>query len=61
LDTGFWDRCLRVLRRGTIRNDEEFYVVAEMLEGPDYDNLSSDQQKRLGEISYAYEKKRAQA
>jgi hypothetical protein len=61
LDAGFRDTCGRVLKRGRIRSDEEFYVVAEILGGPDFDELSSDDQRRLGEISYAYERKRAKA
>jgi len=44
----------RILARGHIRNDEEFYIVAEILSDQEFEIVDADRCK-LGEISYAYE------
>lgn len=44
----------RILARGSIRNAEEFYIVAEILSDLDFDISESDRSK-LGKISHAYE------
>jgi hypothetical protein len=47
----------RILARGCIRTDEEFYVVAEFLSDGGFDVTDSERAK-LGEICYAYETRR---
>ena len=44
----------RILKRGFIKDDEEFYIVAEILSDVDFDISDADRAK-LGKISYAYE------
>lgn len=57
LDTGFLTTCGRILKRGSIRSEEEYYVVAEILGGPEYHDLPPDQQTALGKLSEAYGKR----
>lgn len=44
----------RILTRGTIRNDEEFYIVAEILADLEFEIEATDRAK-LEKISHAYE------
>jgi hypothetical protein len=44
----------RILARGRIKNDEEFYIVAEILSDSEFDISESDRSK-LGKISFTYE------
>ena len=45
---------LAILKRGAIKNDEELYIVAEILSDLEFEISESDRGK-LGQISYAYE------
>ena len=44
----------RILTRGHIKNDEEFYIVAEILSDLTFE-VSATERKQLGEMSCAYE------
>jgi hypothetical protein len=54
MDAGLKRKHQRILARGCIKNDEEFYVVAEILGDVDFEISESDRAK-LGQISHAYE------
>jgi hypothetical protein len=45
----------RILSRGRITNDEEFYIVADILATPDIAELTEAERTKLGEMSRAYE------
>ena len=45
---------IRVLKRGRIKNDEEYYIVAELLSDLE-SGLTDKERVELGEVSAAYE------
>ena len=47
----------RILKRGHIKNDEEFYIVAEILSDLEFD-ISPADRRRLGEIYGEYEERK---
>jgi len=54
MDADLKKKHRRILARGHIKNDEEFYIVAEILAHLEFD-ISEADRRRLGTISYAYE------
>jgi hypothetical protein len=54
MEAGLKKKHQRILARGSIRNDEEFYIVAEVLSDLDFD-ISELDRARLEKISYEYE------
>lgn len=54
MEAGLKKKHQRILARGHIKNDEEFYIVAEILSDGEFEISESDR-IQLGKISYAYE------
>jgi predicted hydrolase (HD superfamily) len=54
MEAGLKKKHLRILARGHIKNDEEFYIVAEILSDMEFE-ISEYDRAKLEQISYAYE------
>lgn len=47
---------IQILKRGRIRNDEEYYIIAEILSDLEFD-VTKDERVSLEEMSFSYGKK----
>jgi len=53
-----WQKVPKILRRGTIRNDEEYYLIIERLNDMSKAGFNCEEREKAGRMVLAYEKQK---
>jgi len=54
-----WQKVPKILRRGTIRNDEEYYLIIERLNDMSKAGFNCEEREKAGRMVLAYESRRS--